>query len=439
MRAKSGPAGRKNGFMTTPSVGPMLRLVLLAGYALSPFANSILRRRLDRGKEDPDRIGERQGISAMDRDPEADLVWLHGVGLGEIQALRALVPALKERRPDLQFLVTSVSKNAAEVVENNPIEGAHHQYLPLDLPRPVSRFLDHWRPNLAIWTDQDIWPRLAVECARRGIPQALVNGRMSERSARARGRFGRAYAEVYQLLDAIWMQDETSVKQLRFLAPSTEPQVTPSIKASAPPLADNLQARSQIEGEIDRRPVWCAASTHPADEKRALAAQREVGGPGGPLLIIAPRDPSRGSAVADAARRSGLKVAQWSQKQTVSPQTDVLVADSFGDLGAWYRLSDFALIGGTFDSTEGHNPWEAVALETAVLHGPRTANFAEDFRKLDAAGGAILVENAAEVAIALTRPDQSELIEAAWSVRSEASKSFGELTASLIALLEQRQ
>ncbi|MEL6959967.1 MAG: glycosyltransferase N-terminal domain-containing protein, partial [Pseudomonadota bacterium] len=202
--------------MTRTKIGPMLRLVLGAGAVLSPLARPLLNRRLKRGKEEPARIEEKLGRPSAER-PDGPLVWLHGVGVGEVMALRGLIVALSGARPDLFFLLTSSARSSAQVIDANLPPRTIHQYLPLDLPGPVGAFLDHWRPDLAVWSDQEVWPRLAVSAAQRGIPQAYVAARITDASAAARARFGRAYGDLYRLMDLRLAQDEGTASHLSSL------------------------------------------------------------------------------------------------------------------------------------------------------------------------------------------------------------------------------
>lgn len=405
----------------------MLRLVLATGAVLAPLAGPILKRRLKRGKEDPARWREKLGEPGLAR-PEGTLVWLHGVGVGEVMALRGLIAQMRATRPELRFLVTSSARSSAQVIEGNLPDGVQHQYLPLDFPGPVRAFLDHWRPDLAVWSDQEIWPRLAVTLRRRGVPQALVAARITDASARAKTRFGGAFGDLYRLLDLRHAQEARTAGHLADLMGDDTPvEVSGSLKAAAAVLADDPALRAEFDG---RGPVWVAASAHPADMEVAIAAQALLRDR---LLILAPRDMGDvGPAVAlcDAA---GLS---WAKRSEGSGPCEVLIADSFGELGIWYRLADVALIGGTFDGTEGHNPWEAVALETAVLHGPRVRNFEEDFAALNAADAALLVPDAAALAEALRDPELRAMITRASAVRNEAAQGTARIAADLLKLLD---
>lgn len=408
----------------------MLRSVLAIGHILQPLAPRVLRRRLARGKEDPDRWREKLGEPSAPR-PDGPLVWLHGVGVGEVMALTGVIAALTAARPDLNVLVTSTARTSSAVFARNCPDRSVHQFLPLDLPGPVARFLDHWRPDLVVWSDQDLWPRLIVEAARRGIPQGWINARMDARAHRARARFGRAYGQLYDRLGFIQAQDRASADHIRTLAPGVEVAVTGNLKSAAAPLADVPDERVQLQASLSGRKVWLAASTHEEDEAIALAAQAQLHAADPAwLLILAPRDAHRGPQIApDAPHRSA--------GARPGPGDAVWIVDTMGEMGLWFRLARATLVGGSFGPVEGHNPWEPVALNCAVVHGPRVANFARDYAVLHEAGAACEVADAAALVAALT-DDLAPMAARAAQVRARATQGLAAARDACLARLEQR-
>ncbi len=354
----------------------------LAATRLVPLAAPwLLRRRLARGKELPDRWREKLGEPTLPR-PDGPLIWLHAVGLGEVLALRGLIQALG-RRSDAEFLVTSTTRASAEVLAKNLPPRTRHQFLPLDAPCYLARFLDHWRPDLSIWAEQDLWPGAVVATHRREIPLALVNARMNAKAYARRARWKRLYCELFARFGLVTAQDDGTARNLVALG-ARDVRVLPSLKAAAPPLAADPHALEQVrEALVGRQPVLLASS-HPEDEFIVLSAFRTPGPR--PLLVVAPRDPSRGAQIAARVAEHGMTASRRSAGQ--GPTADVWIADSFGELGLWYRVCPVAIIGGTFGPTDGHNPWEPAALGSAILHGPRTGNFAPDFRALHQAAAA---------------------------------------------------
>ena len=429
----SKPQGKLKG---KPHVGPMLRLVLGVGALLSPLAGPLLKRRLKRGKEDAVRWVEKLGEPTQPR-PDGPLIWLHGVGVGEVMALRGLIERLSAARPELNFLVTSSARSSGAVFAKNRPVNTIHQYLPLDLPKGVGLFLDHWRPDLAVWSDQEIWPRMAVTVARRGIPQAYVAARITDASAKAKTRFGAAYGDLFRLLDLRHAQEDRTAAHLSNLIGDDSPvSVTGSLKAASAPLT--FDAAALVEVQTLQAPMWLVASAHRADVGIALDAYGIMLTEHGLIstLIIAPRALDDVAYIEEMANARGLTYTTRS-KGAPSISTQVLIADSYGDLGTWYRAADAALIGGSFNSTQGHNPWEAVALDCAVLHGPNVQNFATDYATLHDATAAKNIATANDLAAALLGCDLKAMAQRASAVRDRAADGVDHIVTDLLALLDR--
>lgn len=419
-----------------PVVGIVLRTALLVSGVFAPFARTHLKRRLAKGKEDPKRWREKLGETDAAR-PDGPLVWLHGVGVGEVMALRGLIDTMSRARPDLNFLVTSSARSSGAVIAQNLPARTQHQYLPLDLRGPVGAFLDHWRPDLVVWSDQEVWPRLAVTVARRGVPQTYVAARITRKSAKAKARFGDGYGNLYRLLDLRHAQDTRTADTMRMLmGDGSDVVVSGSLKPAAAALADDPPAREAVM-QASGRAAWLVASAHDADIDIALdahvLAQSHLDVDR--LLIIAPRDLATAQSIVAACEKRGLTCAVRSKGALPDEDTDVYIADTFGELGLWYRICFAALIGGTFDETQGHNPWEAVALRCSVMHGPRIENFASDFKALDAANGALKAHTAEDIARAINEPDTLDLAQNATSVHQAAALGLGRISDDLLDLL----
>jgi len=382
-------AGQKPGrpSMTAPRTGWQTRSYLLLSRAIPLFAPDILRRRLIRGREDPARWQEKLGHATQPR-PEGRLIWLHAVGLGEVLALRGLIGAMSAIDPALHFLITSTARSSAQVIGANLPARTRHQYLPIDAPRYLRRFLDHWQPNLSIWAEQDIWPGAIAACQRRGIPRALVNARMNADAFQRRARLRGLSRDTISRFQFITAQDAETASHLRALGADSV-QISGSLKSAAPALAADPQALADAGHALTGRKIWLAASTHAGDEAVALATQRSlVQHDPAWLLLLTPRDPNRAPQIQSQAQAHGLTSVLRSARQTPDSTHSIWIGDTFGELGLWYRLAPTALIGGSFGSTNGHNPWEAAALGCAILHGPHTANFANDYTMLHAADAA---------------------------------------------------
>jgi 3-deoxy-D-manno-octulosonic-acid transferase len=340
------------------------------GHGATPVVRGLLQRRLARGKEDGARLGERLGRSGM-RRPDGPLVWLHGASVGEAMSILPVVDRLLAARDDLHVLVTTGTVTSAKLIAERLPPRALHQYMPVDLPAAVDAFVAHWRPDLALWVESELWPGLISAAHDAGTPFLLVNGRMSERS---HGRWRWAPFVVRPLLARfalVLAQSAADALRFRTLgAPKVE--VAGNLKYAAPPLACDAAELARLRDLVRARPLWLAASTHPGEEEGIVAAHGALAARFPDLLtIIVPRHPDRGAELAvrlGAPRRgAGDDV----------PPGGLYIADTLGELGLWYRLAPIAFVGGSLVAKGGQNLLEPARLDCAVLHGPHMDNFTE--------------------------------------------------------------
>lgn len=403
-----------------------MRAYLAVSHVIPLVAPALLRRRLAEGKELPDRWPEKLGVPGLP-SPEQPLVWLHAVGLGETLALRGLIAAMAVQAPGVEFLVTSTTRGSAEVFAANLPPRTRHQFLPLDAPSYLHRFLDHWQPALSVWAEQDLWPGAVVAIADRCIPLALVNARMNSRAYARRRRWRGLYRDLFAQFGLIAAQDAATATHLAHLG-ARGVKVTGSLKAAAPSLAADPAALEAARASLAGRRTVLLASSHGEDEAVALNALRGL--KDRPLLLIAPREPARGGQVAAKVADLGLTATRRSLDQ--GPTGDVWIVDTLGEMGLWYRLCPVTVIGGTFGEVEGHNPWEAAALGSAVLHGRRTANFADDFANLSQHRAALQVDR--DSLGAALQADHSAMAARAKALSDSAQENLGTLAAELLAL-----
>lgn len=366
-----------------------------------PSAALVLRYRERRGKEDPSRRNERLGAPALPR-PAGILAWIHAASVGEANAVLPLITVLRRARPDVSIVLTTGTVTSSAFVAGRKPEGVLHQYVPLDAPAFVARFLDHWRPAIAVFTEQEIWPNLVLESARRGIPLALVNARMSDRSfARWERRAGLAQALFSRFAVIAAQNAQLSNRFTRLGAPLVI--AAGNLKVDAPPLPVSATAREALEAALRARPCFVAASTHPGEDEMIAEAHRKVVAEvPGLVTILAPRHPERGSAIAESLAALGLKIARRSLGEMLAADTDVYIADTIGELGLLYAIAPVSFIGGSLVPHGGQNPIEAVRLGSAVLTGPHWHNFTDAYRALIDQNAAVEVTSAAALAQALT-------------------------------------
>jgi 3-deoxy-D-manno-octulosonic-acid transferase len=359
--------------------------------AVGPLASLWIGRRLKQGKEDPARVGERRGLT-RDARPHGPLVWIHGASVGEVLAAAGLIERLRER--NLRILLTSGTLTSANVVANRFPPDIIHQFIPYDAPRFVTRFLDHWRPSLALFIESDLWPNLILEAAARRVPMMLINGRMSQRSF---PRWQRASATIGALLgrfDICMAQSRIDAERFSALG-SPSVITTGNLKMDVdPPPADPARLE-RLQAVTRGRPVIVAASTHPGEEELLVAAHRRLAAAFPTLLtVIVPRHPHRGEQIAGMIEAAGLHVALRSREQQPMAATAIYVADTMGELGLFYRLAPIVFMGGSLIEHGGQNPIEAVKLGAAIVHGPHVSNFTDVYRALDDQAGAFVAGDA---------------------------------------------
>ncbi|MCQ4291435.1 lipid IV(A) 3-deoxy-D-manno-octulosonic acid transferase [Pseudomonas stutzeri] len=349
------------------------------------------------------RIGERFAFGLPPLRPGG--IWVHAVSVGESIAAAPMVRELMARYPHLPITVTCMTPTGSERIQALFGDSVQHCYLPYDLPWAAARFLDRVQPKLAVVMETELWPNHIHQCARRGIPVALANARLSERSARGYARFARLTAPMLAELSLIAVQTEAEADRFRQLGARREcVEVTGSIKfdLTIDPVLLERAAALRAQWEARQRPLWIAASTHAGEDEIVLAAHRQLlARHPQALLILVPRHPERFAAVAELCRKEGFASVRRSQGEAVGAGIDVLVGDTMGELLFLYALADVAFVGGSLVPNGGHNLLEPAALGKPVLSGPHLFNFLEIAAQLRDAGALWEVSNAAELASAV--------------------------------------
>jgi 3-deoxy-D-manno-octulosonic-acid transferase len=326
-------------------------------------------------------------------------------------------------------LLTSGTVTSAAIVARRLPKGAIHQYVPLDMPAFVGRFLDHWRPDLAIFAESELWPIMIAEAHRRRIPLIIVNGRMSLRSFERWRRFPRTIRTLLSRFDLCLAQAAADASRFSALAAPRVATVG-NLKFDVPPPPADEAALAALGASAGGRPIWLAASTHPGEDELIAAAHRALRERFPKLLtMIAPRHPERGDAMAGSLGEGGVTILQRSRGFLPDAGTGIYIADTLGELGLFYRLAPIVFIGGTLVRKGGQNPIEPAKLGCAILHGPHVDNFVEAFRALDEEGGARAVRDppamAGEVARLLADSRAAE------SMAAAAARAVTTLTGAL--------
>lgn len=377
---------------------PVLTFYRLLTIGLTPFASGVLAWRAKQGKEDPARLRERLGFAGQPR-PKGRLVWLHGASLGESLALLPLVDRFIQR--GVEVLVTTGTVASAKVLKARLPAGATHQYLPLDAPKFVERFLRHWKPDLVLFAESELWPNMIRAVHAHRLPLILVNATISRQSVERWRRLPGAAARLLNQIDLCLAQNaESAARYLGLGAPRV--RVCGNLKFDVSPPPTGAGKLAEFNGAVGARPVWAAISTHPGEEAVVLDAHLGLSKDIPALLtIVVPRHPARGAEIAALARERGLRVAQRSGGEEPRRDTQIYVADTVGELGLFLRAAGVVFMGKSLVGEGGHNPIEPAKLGCAILHGPHVENFAEVYAELAAARAAARVTDAESLARAL--------------------------------------
>lgn len=370
-------------------------------YLLTPLTVYHLIWRGFRFSEYFQRWDERYG--SYRAPPRRSDVWLHAVSVGEVNAAAPLVNRLRTLRPDLQLVVTTITPTGSERVRALWGDAVTHVYLPYDLPGAVGRFLDRFRPALALIVETELWPNLLFGCRDRGIPTYILNARLSARSLRGYRVLGPLIRRALGSVHRVAAQSEDDAR--RFLELGALPermQVTGNLKFDMVAVDTGAFVDEFRAALGAARPVWIAASTHEDEESAVLSAHRALrGSHPDALLLWAPRHPERFRAAVQGARDAGFAVASRSEDRWPSADAGVFVIDTLGELLRFYACAQVAFVGGSLQAIGGHNLLEPAATGTAILSGPHLHNFADIARRLRDAGAMRIVADAEALAASL--------------------------------------
>jgi 3-deoxy-D-manno-octulosonic-acid transferase len=376
-------------------------------------------RLLIRGASNKDylfRWTERLGLSNLIPSKNKKIIWIHAVSVGEVNASIPLLRKLMEQLPETEFLVTTTTPTGSDILLNKMGSRVKHQYIPVDLPICVDKFLDKWQPKMLIILETEIWPNLISNCKKRGIYTALVNARLSEKSKIKYARFKSLISPTVFELDLILAQYESDASRFKELA-DREVALCGNLKFDQD-IPDEIESivddiRSQWSVNQKQRPVLIAASTHDTEEKIILEAFKCVKSKiDNPLLIIVPRHLERFKEVHDLLLKNKLSVSLRSKKQDVTKDTDVLLGDTMGELNFLYSLSDMAFVGGSLIDHGGQNLLEPASLSLPIISGPSLRNFQEIALELEEVGALKIIKDKEELSsyfLKLIKDDASRL------------------------------
>lgn len=339
-----------------------------------PLISLYLLYRKYKGKEDPERFHERLGEASVAR-PKGKLIWIHAASVGESLSVLPVIQRLLHEDAALNILITTVTVNSAKMMQERLPERAIHQFVPVDSLEPVKKFLAHWKPDMAIWVESELWPGL-IDCAAAVCPVLLINARMSDTSYRYWQMvlaFSKALQRRFTFILAQTRRDMERYQRLG----AQQVIYSGNIKYDAPPLPGDKSKIQDLEIAIGERPVWLAASTHADEEVQIAQVHRQLKAHyPGLLTMIVPRHPKRAEEICTAIGKD-LVIAKRSANEKVTPETDIYLGDTMGELGIFYRIAPIVFMGGTLIPHGGQNPLEPARLDCAVIVGPHMENFLE--------------------------------------------------------------
>lgn len=379
----------------------LLYLYRLLTLLAAPLVMLFLHKRKLMGKEHATRMGERFGKASFPR-PQGALIWLHAASVGEAHSVIPLINQLIERFPQASVLLTTGTVTSAQLMDTRLPERAYHQFVPVDTWPAVARFLHHWKPDIAVWTESELWPNLITMTHARGCPMALLNARMSLRSYHLWTRFPRTIGALVRTFDLVCPQSDDDAERYRSFG-ARNLHMLGNLKHDSPPLAADSKEMASLLAQVGDRPVWVASSTHNGEEALIAEAHGKIATDHAALLtIIAPRHPQRGSKVAAELADMGYEVALRSRGDALTDTTDIYIADTLGELGMFYRIAGIVFIGGSLVPHGGQNPLEPARLDCALICGPHTDNFTAICSELESRKALLRVQNVSELVAEVT-------------------------------------
>jgi len=379
------------------------------GLIAYPFMGPFLRFRATKGKEDRKRRYERYGYPSAEKPP-GSIIWFHAASVGESMAVIPLIEHVNSL--GINTIMTTGTVTSAQIVRNRLPRGSFHQYVPLDLKPALQRFLDHWQPDIAIFTESEIWPMTILELTQRKIPRILVNARMSDRSfKRWKNASGLAEA-LFDNFSHVIAQSKVDAERFRMLG-ANPVDISGNLKVDTDSLPyDDIELR-HLRTKVGNRPCWVACSTHEGEEEAVGKIHAHLRERTPDLLtIIVPRHPDRASGITALLEENGLQVSRRSQNASIDAQTDVYMGDTIGEMGLYLRMAQLAFVGKSLKSTGGQNPFEPAMTGTPIISGQSVHNFRDAYNDLLQQGAVRLIADekmlAANVEYLLKNPAERE-------------------------------
>ena len=353
--------------------------------------------RIYKGKDNKKRFKEKFGFASCER-PEGDVVWIHGVSVGEAKSALTLVDEILIRDDNVTILLTTTTLTSAEIVENHAKKyGGRliHQFCVLDMLYQVRRFLSFWRPTKVIFLESEIWPNLIFETKELGSELYLVNARMSEKSTKRWSYLKYLFWGIFNKFDKIIAQSKDDKSRFEKLT-NKEVSFVGNLKAQFREVEYDKGDLESLKKKIGERPIFLAASTHRGEEEIVIETHRKLKKDFPNILtIIVVRHPNRACEIEFLLKK--INYAKRSRREEVKDDKELYLVDTIGELGLFYELADFAFIAGSIQEIGGHNPLEAIMSNTAVISGNKVFNFREIYDELIKANSCVIVNDSNEL------------------------------------------
>ena len=355
-----------------------------------PFAPIYLHFRKIRKKEDSIRYKEKLAKINIERG-EGFLIWFHVASVGEAMSILPLIDGCIKEKKINRILITSITLSSGKILEkrfnNNP--KINHQFLPLDITSLINKFLNHWKPNLSIFIDSEIWPNLILKISEKKIPLLLVNARITKKSF-DRWKLVMGFAKkIFGKFDLCIASNNESENFLKILG-SKNIKNYGNLKFSN--IKNDIKKLDfNFLNKIKNRKVWCAASTHPSEEIICAEAHLKIKKNYNNILtIIIPRHIDRVKAIKEELSKFNINVLLVTELNNFDDKTDILLVNSYGEALKFYDISKYVFLGKSLVQSlikdSGQNPIEPARLGCKILHGPYVSNFAETYNYLKKLG-----------------------------------------------------
>ena len=405
-------------------------------YLFYPFAPIYLHIRKLRNKEDSSRYKERLSKINKPRS-EGILIWFHVASVGEAMSILPLIENFMQDQKINKILITSITLSSGKILEKrfNQNPKVTHQFLPLDVPVLTNKFLDHWKPNLSIFIDSEVWPNLIFDISKRKIPLLLINARITKKSFLRWKLVVNFAKKIFEKFDLCLTSNEESEGFLKILGVKNIKNYG-NLKFSKIKTDLNNKLDSDFLNKIGNRKIWCSASTHPTEEilcaKSHLKIKKKYNNI---LTIIIPRHIDRVKTIYEELSKLNIKIVLSSNLSQVDTKTDILLVDSYGESLKFYNISKYVFLGKSLATSlrkdSGQNPIEPARLGCKIFHGPYVSNFVEIYKYLNKLGVTKEINSSNELSLSLVeefRDDKPKKLEISAKIENYGQNILNNVT-----------